>query len=136
MDTDGNVSMVTVEGGSVSVVSEVMLGDGVHQRRRTRGYNHTRRVVRCAMCDVRGKECVLVMCENGEVYMCTLDDVKLEITSTLVIGSKVSSLHDNKHIMTHNISDQSELYDNYMWRKTVSSRLAILIKHNIIHDIM
>lgn len=42
------------------------------------------------MCEVGGRECVMVICGGGEVWLCDVDESGLTITATLQLSTKVS----------------------------------------------
>lgn len=84
VDAAGTVAMLTVEGGGVRVVSEVVIG-----RRRTR--HKQLQVLKSVVCDVGGRECVVVMC-GGVVCVCAVDESGLTITAmaTLQLSAKIT----------------------------------------------
>jgi hypothetical protein len=81
VNATGSVTMLTVEGECVQVIGEVVIGGRRTRRRQLQ-------VLKSVICDVRGKECVVVMCGSGEVYVCALDDKGLTLAVTIELGAK------------------------------------------------
>ena len=79
VDSAGSVTMVTVEGGEVRVVSQVNLWEG--RKRRS--------VVKCVMSEVGGREGVVVMCGGGDVFVCAVESSGLSLTATINSRTKV-----------------------------------------------
>ena len=48
------------------------------------------RILTSRVCCVGGRECVVVMCRGGDVYVCAVSEKEISISATLVLGSKVS----------------------------------------------
>ena len=51
------------------------------------------RVLNSVICDVGGRECVVVVCGSGEVYVCALDEKGITLAATIELGAKVSQFH-------------------------------------------
>lgn len=62
------------------------------------------RVVNSVMCDVGGRECVVVMCGSGEVYVCALDEKGITLAATIELGTKVSQSPLSMYILHFNCS--------------------------------
>lgn len=97
--------MISVEGGAARVLSDIMIGDQYMRSKQPQSVfppltgcdmsqNHCCllyccRVVESVMCEVGGRESVMVICGGGEVWLCAVDESGLTTTPTLQLSTRV-----------------------------------------------
>ena len=80
------------------------------------------RIVTSCVCDVGGRESVVVISGSGEVYVCAISEEGISVTSTLVLGSKVSGVLLWCYLMTYDIvSVGGEVKGGAEWRESDKS---------------